>query len=81
MATKASWEFRIYNSSYEFDLAAPVQIQEGMSKKEAIWEAKRFVKNNYHDGMIVKIQTDDREQIEVYEAKNRFGEIIFSKKV
>jgi len=81
MAKKStSWEFRIYNSEYEYDLYAPVNIQEGMSKREAIWEAKRFVKTNFKNGMIVKIQTDDCEQIEVYTASNRFGEIIFSKK-
>lgn len=78
MASKANWEFRIYNSSYEFNLA-PVHIQDGMSKKEAIWEAKRFVKNNYRDGMIVKIQPHDREKIEIYTPVNRFGEIIFTK--
>jgi hypothetical protein len=81
MASKANWEFRIYNSSYEFDLAAPVHIQEGFSKKDAIWEAKRYIKTNYINGMVVKIQTYDREQIEIYSPVNRFGEIIFTKKV
>jgi hypothetical protein len=79
MASKASWEFRIYMNQYDYNNVRTAYSQEGMSKKETIWEAKRFVKNNYRDGMIVKIQTHDREKIEIYSPVNRFGEIIFTK--
>lgn len=82
MTTKSrSWEYRIYQSEDDFNRTCAMFNDTGMSKKEAIWEAKRFVKNNYDVGMIVKIQTIDCEQIEIYTARNQYGQIIFSKKV
>lgn len=80
MAKKSTnWEFRIYMSQDDYYNVRTAYSDEGMSKQEAIYEAKRFVKNNFKEGIIVKIQTNDREQIETYMAKNRFGEIIFTK--
>lgn len=75
-----SWEFRIYMSQKDYCNVHTAYSDGGMSKCEAIYEAKRFVKNNFKEGIIVIIQTNDREQIETYLAKNRFGEIIFTKK-
>ena len=81
MAKKStSWEFRIYDSLNDYDRYEHSFIQTDMSKREAIWEAKQFVKLNQKNNAIVKIQTYDREQIEVYTASNRFGQIIFTKK-
>lgn len=74
-----SWEYRIYQSEDDFNRTCTMFNDTGMSKREAIWEAKRFIKNNYQDGMIVKIQTVDCEQIEISKASNRYGEIIFTK--
>lgn len=80
MAKKStSWEYRIYQSEDDFNRTCTMFNDTGMNKREAVWEAKRFIKNNYEDGMIVKIQTTDCEKIEIFTASNRFGEIIFTK--
>ena len=81
MAKKStSWEYRIYLTEENFDNCLCAYSDAGLSKREAIWEAKRHIKRHYPVGNpIIKIQTDDREKIEMFIASNRFGEIIFTK--
>lgn len=74
-----SWEYRVYNSQDAFDSVSCAWHDSGFSKRDAIYEAKLYVKKYYRDGMIVKIQTSDLEKIEMYSPSNRFGNIIFNK--
>lgn len=74
------WEFKIYENEQHYDNCWHTYWISGFNKREVIKEAKSYVKDYFPIGNpIVKIQTNDREQIEVYTASNRYGKIIFTK--
>ena len=78
---KKTWEYRIYNSMVEFHNCNPCVIQEGFTRKvDCVYDCKCDVKKLKLDAPIVKIQSDDCEQIETFRAVNQFGNILFKKR-
>ena len=77
---KRTWEFKIYESQADFDIYAPTTICESYytNKKVCLHDCKQALRKLEFAYPIVKIQSNDRESIEIFAVTYKFGNIIFS---
>ena len=79
--TKKTWEFKIYRTQEEFYAGCPIKIESYFNRKaDCIYECKYFVKKCDMTQPIITIQDSNREVIEMYNAFNQYGNIVFKKR-
>lgn len=76
---KRTWEYIIYKNQADFDNIVSA-TREGYytNKKVCLHESRVTLKNMKLKAPIVKIQSNDREVIEIYVATIKFGNVIFT---